>query len=183
MTVDIDFYVDLAPQREGPLVGLAVGNGRVAVSVAKPTGETVIGVDSSPSMLERTRFKALGVGVQLSALGRHAGPQPWGASGADLLPFAGLFHLPTWADRRLERSPAPWPRGDASPGTPSSLIISSPPGWVVNARTLPSALTVQKRRGQQPHRPGLRGRRDRQPLVGNHERVARAAPQSGSHGS
>src|SRR5437588_3118028 len=35
MTADIPFYVELAVQANGPLVELAVGNGRVAVPVAR----------------------------------------------------------------------------------------------------------------------------------------------------
>ena len=38
MTADIAFYVALARQAEGPLVELAVGNGRVAIPVAQATG-------------------------------------------------------------------------------------------------------------------------------------------------
>ena len=37
MTADIAFYVALARQAEGPLVELAVGNGRVAIPVAQAT--------------------------------------------------------------------------------------------------------------------------------------------------
>ena len=43
MTGDIAFYVKLACQTEGPLVELAVGNGRVAIPVAQATGRCVIG--------------------------------------------------------------------------------------------------------------------------------------------
>jgi hypothetical protein len=53
MTEDVAFYVDLALQADGPLVELGVGNGRVAISVAQATGRPVIGIDSSPAMLER----------------------------------------------------------------------------------------------------------------------------------
>ena len=35
MTEDVPFYVDLARAAEGPLVELAVGNGRVAIPVAR----------------------------------------------------------------------------------------------------------------------------------------------------
>jgi hypothetical protein len=47
MTADIAFYVDLACKAEGPLVELAVGNGRVAIPIAQATGRPVLGVDSS----------------------------------------------------------------------------------------------------------------------------------------
>jgi hypothetical protein len=38
MTADIAFYVDLACAADGPLVELAVGNGRVAIPVAQAAG-------------------------------------------------------------------------------------------------------------------------------------------------
>ena len=43
MTKDVGFYVELAREADGPIVELAVGNGRVAVPVAQATGRTVIG--------------------------------------------------------------------------------------------------------------------------------------------
>jgi ubiquinone/menaquinone biosynthesis C-methylase UbiE len=52
MTADVAFYISLAPQANGPLVELAIGNGRVAIPVALATGRRVIGIDSSPAMLE-----------------------------------------------------------------------------------------------------------------------------------
>jgi ubiquinone/menaquinone biosynthesis C-methylase UbiE len=51
MTADIAFYVELAREADGPLVELAVGNGRVAIPVARATGRRVIGIDTSPAML------------------------------------------------------------------------------------------------------------------------------------
>src|SRR5438067_10908840 len=65
MTADIAFYVELAHQAEGPLVELAVGNGRVAIPVAQATGRPVIGVDSSPAMLAQARVRAAEAGVEL----------------------------------------------------------------------------------------------------------------------
>src|SRR5919199_2761469 len=62
MTADIAFYVELARKAEGPLVELAVGNGRVAVPVAQATGQPVIGVDASPAMLEQARVRAAAAG-------------------------------------------------------------------------------------------------------------------------
>jgi ubiquinone/menaquinone biosynthesis C-methylase UbiE len=52
MTEDVAFYVELARESDGPLVELAVGNGRVAIPVAQATGQRVIGLDSSPAMLD-----------------------------------------------------------------------------------------------------------------------------------
>jgi ubiquinone/menaquinone biosynthesis C-methylase UbiE len=65
MTADVAFYVDLARRADGPLVELAVGNGRVAIPVALATGRPVIGVDTSPAMLEQARAGAADAGVEL----------------------------------------------------------------------------------------------------------------------
>src|SRR5215211_4519521 len=68
MTADVAFYASLALQADGPLVELAVGNGRVAIPVARKTGRRVIGIDSSPSMLEKARGRAAEAGVELELL-------------------------------------------------------------------------------------------------------------------
>ena len=65
MTADIPFYVGLAGEVDGPLVELAVGNGRVAIPVARRTGRTVVGIDSSPAMLAQAREAAAEAGVEL----------------------------------------------------------------------------------------------------------------------
>ena len=65
MTADIAFYVELARQAAGPLVELAIGNGRVAIPVAQATGQRVIGIDTSPAMLAQARARAAATGVQL----------------------------------------------------------------------------------------------------------------------
>ena len=57
MTADIAFYVELARQADGPLIELAVGNGRVAIPVAEATGRRVTGIDSSPAMLAQARTR------------------------------------------------------------------------------------------------------------------------------
>jgi SAM-dependent methyltransferase len=101
MTADIAFYVALARQAEGPLVELAVGNGRVAIPVAQATGRPVIGVDSSPAMLAQARVHAAEAGVELDLrqgdMRDLALDQP---AGLIYCPFRALLHLPTWADRR-----------------------------------------------------------------------------------
>src|SRR5680860_1276400 len=74
MTDDVPFYVELAREADGPIVELAIGNGRVAIPVAQATGRSVIGIDSSPAMLEQAALI--------------------------YCPFRALLHLPTWADRR-----------------------------------------------------------------------------------
>ena len=55
----------LAADSDGPLVELAIGNGRVAIPVALATGRTVIGIDSSPAMLAQARTAAAAAGVAL----------------------------------------------------------------------------------------------------------------------
>ena len=49
----------------GPIVELAVGNGRVAIPVARATGRRVIGIDLSPAMLAQARERAAAAGVEL----------------------------------------------------------------------------------------------------------------------
>jgi ubiquinone/menaquinone biosynthesis C-methylase UbiE len=101
MTADVPFYVDLARRADGPLVELAVGNGRVAVPVARATGRPVVGIDTSPGMLEQARVRADDAGVTLDL---HEGDMRELAldEPAALIycPFRGLLHLRTWADRR-----------------------------------------------------------------------------------
>lgn len=101
MTADIGFYVALATEADGPVVELAVGNGRVAVPVAQATGATVVGVDTSPAMLAQARSKAAEADVvldlRLSDMRDLALEEP---AGLIYCPARALLHLPTWADRR-----------------------------------------------------------------------------------
>jgi ubiquinone/menaquinone biosynthesis C-methylase UbiE len=101
MTADIPFYVDLATQADGPIVELAVGNGRVAIPVAQATGRTVIGIDSSPRMLEHARVRASDAGVDLDLRAGDMRDLVLDEPAALVYcPFRALLHLPTWADRR-----------------------------------------------------------------------------------
>ncbi len=101
MTEDVPFYVRLAREADGPLVELAVGNGRIAVPVALATGREVIGIDSSPSMLEQARRAADGAGVSLDLrLGDMRDFELEAPAALIYCPFRALLHLPTWADRR-----------------------------------------------------------------------------------
>jgi SAM-dependent methyltransferase len=102
MTDDVAFYVGLAREADGPVVELAVGNGRVAIPVAQAIGRKVIGIDTSPAMLEQARANAAAAGVELEL---HEGDmrdltltEP---AALVYCPFRALLHLPTWADRRL----------------------------------------------------------------------------------
>jgi ubiquinone/menaquinone biosynthesis C-methylase UbiE len=101
MTEDIEFYVALANEADGPLVELAIGNGRVAIPVAQATGRPVLGIDSSPAMLEQARAKAVAAGVELD-LRKGDMRELEVAEPAALIycPFRALLHLPTWSDRR-----------------------------------------------------------------------------------
>jgi SAM-dependent methyltransferase len=101
MTEDVDFYVALASEAVGPVVELAVGNGRVAVPIALRTGRRVIGIDASPAMLDGARSRAEAAGVELD-LRRADMRELTLDEPTDLLicPFRSLLHLPTWTDRR-----------------------------------------------------------------------------------
>jgi ubiquinone/menaquinone biosynthesis C-methylase UbiE len=101
MTDDVQFYVDLARETEGPLVELAVGNGRVAIPVARETGRHVLGIDSSQAMLDQARAKADAAGVDVELrLGDMRELELEEPAGLIYIPFRSLLHLPTWADRR-----------------------------------------------------------------------------------
>jgi len=101
MTADVAFYVDIACQADGPLVELAIGNGRVAIPVAQATGRPVLGLDTSPGMLKQAEARAAEAGVQLDLrqgdMRDLALDQP---AALIYCPYRALLHLPTWADRR-----------------------------------------------------------------------------------
>jgi SAM-dependent methyltransferase len=101
MTEDVAFYVGLAREADGPLVELAIGNGRVAIPVAVATGRPIVGIDSSPAMLEQARRRAAEAGVELDL--REGDMRDLALDEPAALiycPFRALLHLPTWADRR-----------------------------------------------------------------------------------
>ncbi len=101
MTEDVPFYVGLARDVDGPLVELAIGNGRVAIPVALATGRTVIGIDSSPAMLARAHAAAAEAGVELDLReGDMRDLELDEPASLIYCPFRALLHLPTWADRR-----------------------------------------------------------------------------------
>ena len=101
MTNDVPFYVELARESEGPIVELAVGNGRVAIPVARETGGRVVGIDKSPAMLAQARERVAQAGVDVEL--READMREFELdepAGLVYCPFRSLGHLPTWADRR-----------------------------------------------------------------------------------
>jgi ubiquinone/menaquinone biosynthesis C-methylase UbiE len=101
MTEDVEFYVELARQAEGPVVELAVGTGRISVPIVERTGMGVIGIDLSPAMLALTRRHAADAGVELEL---HEGDMRdldyESVTDLVICPYRALLHLPTWGDRR-----------------------------------------------------------------------------------
>jgi SAM-dependent methyltransferase len=101
MTEDVAFYVELARESDGPIVELAIGNGRVAIPVAQATGRSVMGIDISPAMLDQARIRAVEAGVDLELQEGDMRELALDESAALIYcPFRALLHLPTWADRR-----------------------------------------------------------------------------------
>ncbi|WP_457209751.1 class I SAM-dependent methyltransferase [Nocardia gipuzkoensis] len=101
MTADIAFYVELAGRADGPLVELAIGDGRVAIPVARATGQPVIGLDTSARMLEQAMVRAAQAGVRLELHETDMRDLHLDQPAALIYcPFRALLHLNTWADRR-----------------------------------------------------------------------------------
>jgi SAM-dependent methyltransferase len=95
VTEDVEFYVDLASEDGGPVVELGVGTGRIAIPTAV-AGVRVIGVDSSPGMLEvcREGAKSAGVGELLDLrLGDLREPPVDERVGLVTSPFRAFLHL------------------------------------------------------------------------------------------
>src|SRR5262245_22211056 len=102
MTEDVAFYVELAREADGPIVELAVGSARVAMPVAEHTGKRVIGIDSSPAMLEVGRARAAEAGVDVDLReGDMRDLELEQPAALIYCPARALLHLPTWRDRRL----------------------------------------------------------------------------------
>ena len=101
MTADVPFYTQLARETDGPIVELAVGNGRVAIPVAQATGRRVIGIDVSPAMLEQARARSAEADVQLDLIEGDMRDLSLEEPAALIYcPARALLHLPTWSDRR-----------------------------------------------------------------------------------
>jgi ubiquinone/menaquinone biosynthesis C-methylase UbiE len=101
MTEDVDFYVELAREAQGPVVELAAGTGRISIPIAERTGKRVIGIDLSPAMLARARENAAEAEVEVEL--READMRDLDFDAAtDLVicPYRALLHLRTWSDRR-----------------------------------------------------------------------------------
>jgi len=101
MTEDVAFYVELAKEADGPVVELAVGNGRVGIPVAKALGRHMLGIDTSPAMLAVARERAAEAGVELELREEDMRDFTLDEPAALIYcPFRALLHLPTWADKR-----------------------------------------------------------------------------------
>jgi SAM-dependent methyltransferase len=95
VTEDVAFYVEEAQQAGSPVVELGVGTGRIAVPTAV-AGIRVIGVDSSPGMLEvcREHAELAGVAGLLDLrLGELEAPPVDERVGLVTCPFRSFLHL------------------------------------------------------------------------------------------
>lgn len=95
VTEDVEFYVEEAQQAGSPVVELGVGTGRIAVPTAA-AGIRVIGVDSSPGMLEvcREHAELAGVAELIDLrLGEVESPPVDERVGLVTCPFRSFLHL------------------------------------------------------------------------------------------
>ena len=95
VTEDVGFYVEEAERAGSPVVELAVGTGRIAVPTAA-AGIRVIGVDSSPGMLDvcRRRAELAGVADLLDLrLGELEAPPVDERVALVTCPFRSFLHL------------------------------------------------------------------------------------------
>ena len=96
VTEDVEFYVDLARETEGPVVELAVGTGRIALPIAQ-AGVPVIGVDLSEGMLAVARERARELGVESRIdlrVGDFREPPVPERVPLVICPFRSLLHMP-----------------------------------------------------------------------------------------
>jgi SAM-dependent methyltransferase len=95
VTEDVGFYVEEAVRAGSPVVELGVGTGRIAVPTAA-AGIRVIGVDSSPGMIEvcRERAELAGVAERLDLrLGELEAPPVEERVALVTCPFRSYLHL------------------------------------------------------------------------------------------
>ena len=101
VTEDVSFYVAEAKRAGGPVVELGIGTGRIAVPTAAE-GVSVIGVDSSPGMLDVCREQAAEAGVADLLdlrLGELTDPPVEERVRLVTCPFRSFLHLLTEEDR------------------------------------------------------------------------------------
>jgi SAM-dependent methyltransferase len=99
MPEDVAHYVELAQEADGPIVELAVGTGRVAIEVVRATGKPVLGIDSSPAMLEVARGKSAGLPLELR-LGDMRELELDDPAALIYVPGRSLLHLHGWSEKR-----------------------------------------------------------------------------------
>jgi SAM-dependent methyltransferase len=102
VNADIEFYKEQALEAGSPVVELGIGTGRVAIPIAQ-RGMRVIGIDSSPAMLEVCRRRAIEAGVaELLDLriGLIQEPPVPETVPIVICPFRTMLHLHTEADRK-----------------------------------------------------------------------------------
>ena len=99
MTEDVAHYVSLAREADGPIVELMVGSGRVAIEVTRETGKPVLGIDSSPAMLEIARERSTGLPLELR-LGDVRELELDEPAALIYVPFRSLLHLHGWQEKR-----------------------------------------------------------------------------------
>jgi SAM-dependent methyltransferase len=92
-------YISLAKEADGPIVELGVGTGRVAIAIARATGKPVLGIDSSPAMLELAQKKSAGLPLELR-LGDMRELELEEPAALIYVPGRSLLHLHGWHDRR-----------------------------------------------------------------------------------
>jgi SAM-dependent methyltransferase len=99
MTGDVHHYVSLAREADGEIVELAVGSGRVAIEVVRETGKPVLGIDSSPAMLEIARERADGLPLELRLddMRELTLEEP---AALIYVPGRSLLHLHGWQEKR-----------------------------------------------------------------------------------
>jgi len=99
MPDDLAHYVRLAREADGPIAELAVGTGRVAIPIARETGKAVLGIDSSPAMLEIARERAAELPVELR-LGDMRDFELDEPAALIYVPGRSLLHLQGWQEKR-----------------------------------------------------------------------------------
>ncbi len=99
MTEDVAHYLSLAREADGPIVELMVGSGRVAIEVVRATGKPVLGIDSSPAMLEIARERSVGLPLELR-LGDVRELELDEPAALIYVPFRSLLHLHGWEEKR-----------------------------------------------------------------------------------
>jgi SAM-dependent methyltransferase len=101
VTEDVEFYVELARETDGPVVELAVGTGRISLPIAQ-AGIPVIGVDLSEGMIAvaRERARELGVDSRVDLrIGDLREPPVTERVPLVICPFRSLLHLPDEAEK------------------------------------------------------------------------------------